>query len=84
MCAGAAGDFFWVDVSRQVPTPSAHAWSINLAAIDGPRFIVLRLEQQEAQKALVRHLVEIGAIDNTIKAGRVVGVAPIESVGVVW
>lgn len=47
-------------------------------------FIVHRRDQSEARAALVRHLVEIGAAADTIKAERIVGAAPMSSVGVVW
>lgn len=73
-----------VDSERQVPTPSASAWSIDLAAIGGPTFIVHRREEGEARAALVGHLVEIGAVANTIKAERIVAAAPISSVAVIW
>lgn len=76
--------FPMVDSDRQVSTPSACAWLIDLSAIGGPVFVVHRLDQSEARAALVRHLVDIGAIPNTIKAERLVGAAPISSVGVVW
>ncbi|MFN8113175.1 MAG: hypothetical protein U0R51_08240 [Solirubrobacterales bacterium] len=73
-----------VDSDRQVPTPSASAWSIDLEAIEGPVFIVHRRDEGAARAALVRHLVEIGAIPDTIRAERIVAAAPISSVGVVW
>lgn len=76
--------FPMIDTDRQVPTPSASAWSIDLAAISGPLFVVHRRDESEARAALVRHLVEIGTIPDTIKAERIVGAAPISSVGVVW
>jgi hypothetical protein len=73
-----------VDDPRQVPAQSASAWAINLAAIGGPNIVVMRRNEDQARDALVQHLVAIGAITNTIEAERVVGAAPIESVGVVW
>lgn len=73
-----------VDSDRQVPTPSASAWSIDLEAIGGPVFVVHRRDESDARAALVRHLVEIGAVADTIKAERIVRVAPISSVGVIW
>ena len=76
--------FLMVDMSRQVPSPAASAWSIDLTRIGGPLFIVLRMGDDDARAALVRHLVDIGSISNTIEAERVVAAAPIESVGVVW
>ena len=73
-----------IDTDSQVPTPSASAWSIDLGAIGGPVFIVHRRGEGEARAALVYHLVEIGAVGDTIKAERLVAAAPISSVGVVW
>jgi len=73
-----------VDNDRQLPSPSASAWWIDLSEIGGPVFIVLRLDEDEAREALVRQLVDIGAIGNTIEAERVVAAAPTESVAVVW
>ncbi|MFN8113158.1 MAG: hypothetical protein U0R51_08155 [Solirubrobacterales bacterium] len=73
-----------IDTDRQLPTPSASAWSIDLEAVDGPVFVVLHRDEGEARAALARHLVEIGAVADTIKAERIVGAAPINSVGVVW
>ena len=73
-----------VDTDRQVPTPSASAWSIDLGAIGGPVFVVHRRAESDARAALVRHLVEIGAVADTIKSERIVAAAPTSSVGVVW
>jgi hypothetical protein len=73
-----------IDTSRQVPSVAAAGWSIDLTAIGGPVLVVLRLSEREARQALVRHLVDIGSIPNTIEAERIVAVAPVESVGVVW
>lgn len=76
--------FVMIDTRRQVPSPSASAWLIDLTAAGGPRFVVVRREEDEARDALVAHLVEIGSIPNTIAAERLVGRAPIESVAVTW
>lgn len=57
---------------------------IDLAHVDGPRFVVCRVGEVDARQALVRHLVDIGSIPNTIAAERIVASAPAESVGVVW
>ena len=73
-----------IDTDRQLASPSATAWSIDLSAIGGPVFIALRLNPDAAREALVTHLVEIGSIPNTIEAERLVGRAPIRHVGVVW
>ncbi len=73
-----------VDMNRQVPTPSASAWSIDLTRIGGPLFVVLRRDEDDARAAVVRHLVDIGSISNTIEAERTITKAPTESVAVVW
>lgn len=57
---------------------------IDLAHFDGPRFVVCHVGEDDARQALVRHLVDIGSIPNTIAAERIVASAPAESVGVVW
>ena len=73
-----------VDASRQLPSPEAQAWSINLAEVGGPVTVVCRREEAEAREALVHHLVGIGAVANTCAAERIVAGAPITSVAVVW
>jgi hypothetical protein len=73
-----------LDTDRQLPAISASVWVINLAAIDGPQFVVLSRDEAEAREALVVHLVEIGAIANTIEAFRIVNAAGITALGVVW
>jgi hypothetical protein len=73
-----------IDTNRQLASPSATAWSIDLEAVGGPEFVVLRLDPDAAREALAKHLVEIGSIPNAIEAGRIVGAAPARHVGVVW
>jgi hypothetical protein len=73
-----------IDTRGQVLAPSASAWLIDLTAGGGPRSVVVRHEEDEAREALVAHLVEIGSIDNTIAAERLVGSAPAETVAVTW
>jgi hypothetical protein len=50
-----------VDDERQAPAPSAFAWLIDLTAVGGPRFVVVRRDENEAREALVAHLVKIGS-----------------------
>jgi hypothetical protein len=69
---------------RQVPTPSASAWLVDLSELRGPVFCVLRASQEEAREALIAHLLEIGQFDTREEAVEVVADAPTESVGVVW
>jgi hypothetical protein len=73
-----------VDMSRQVPTPSAAAWRLDAAALGGPSFIVMRLDEDEAREALAVHLVEIGNVSHTIAAERLVRTLPAESASVIW
>ncbi len=68
---------------RQVPSPSAVAWLLDLSPTGGPRYVVLRPDEQEARDALSVHLIDIGAM--TIEeADTVTETAEAESVAVVW
>jgi hypothetical protein len=73
-----------VDTSRKLPSPSAAAWRIDAAALGGPTFVVMRLDEDEAREALAIHLVEIGNVPHTIAAERLVRSLPSESVSVIW
>lgn len=74
-----------IDTNRQVPSPSASAWRIDLAGIGGPIFIVMRRSEGEAREALAHHLVEIGSpLTPTIAAERAANAVPAGSVAVVW
>lgn len=73
-----------VDQPRQVPSPSASAWLIDLRAAEGPAFVVLRVREDEAADRLVEHLIDIGAVIGEAEAAALIsGVEPI-SVAVVW
>ncbi len=69
---------------RQVPSPSAHAVLLDLAAAGGPRYVVLRVDEQAAREALVAHLVDIGAVSTRSEAEAFVTGAGLETVAVVW
>lgn len=71
-------------MSRQVPAPAASAWLIDLAAVRGPQFVVLRLTANVAREALVEHLVSIGRVSDIDEARDLLTDSSAESVGVVW
>lgn len=73
-----------VDTDRQLPSLSASAWSIDLAASGGPVFVVHRLGKADARAALIAHLVEIGSFPSEAGAEAIVAEAPAESVAVIW
>lgn len=73
-----------IDTTRQLPSPSASAWAIDLTSVGGPVFAVLRLDEGEARAALVDHLLDIGSFATREETQRVVAAAPITSVGVIW
>lgn len=73
-----------IDTSRQLPAPSADAWSIDLTAFDGPRYVVLACSEQHARQRLAQHLAELGKIED-IGAGTVlIAEIPVERVAVIW
>jgi len=69
---------------RQVPALAATAYLFDLAAARGPRFVVLRLDAQDAKVALVEHLVDVGAVVYAQDAWKLLADASVEPVGVVW
>ncbi len=73
-----------VDNNGQVPSPSAAGWLLDLASVGGPRYVVLRLEEDAAYEALAQHLTAIGAALTTCAAERLVAAASAEPLGVVW
>jgi hypothetical protein len=77
--------FFCVmaDPDRQVLAP-AGAWLLDLTAVRGPRFVVLRDDETEARTALVAELVEIGTVSTPDEAQTLIDEATAEPVGVVW
>lgn len=68
----------------QVPSPSATGWLIDLTEVRGPRFVVLRTDQDSARLALVCHLREIGAVADETEVEALLIAAPTEPIGVVW
>ena len=73
-----------VDTERQVPPPSAQAWSVDLSAVGGPTFTVTRTSAQEARQAVVAYLVEIGSGLTQAAATALVERATVAEVSVVW
>lgn len=79
-----------VDSKRQVPIPSASAWSIDLGAAGGPAFVVHRCEEVATRDALIDHLVAIGsrtreeAEEIVSAAEEIVSAAEAQSVAVIW
>ncbi len=71
-------------VQRNLPSPSASGWLIDLRDAGGPTYVVLRVVEDDAADCLVEHLTDIGAVvDVTEAAALVSGVEPV-SVAVVW
>lgn len=69
-----------IDTDRQVPTPSASAWSFDLSRLGGPRFVVLNANEAEARTHLAEHLLELGRTGDLTEIQTVAG----ERVAVVW
>lgn len=57
---------------------------MDLAAVGGPTFTVLRMSAEGAREAVVRYLVEIGSGLNWIAATELVGRATVSEISVVW
>lgn len=73
-----------VDTSRQVPAPSAQAWSVDLKSVGGPTFTVLRTSADEARDAVVAYLMDIGSGLTQAAATALVERATVAEVSVVW
>jgi len=84
-CAAGSGLLFsGVYVSRQVPTPSAAAWLLDLTASGGLTLVVLRREQCEARAVAVGHLLDAGIVGGVAEAREIVARATPELVAVTW
>lgn len=68
---------------RQVPAPSAQAWSVDLSAVGGPNFTVLRTTALETRE-VVEYLVQIGSGHTRAAATGLVARATLSEVSVVW
>lgn len=73
-----------VDTTRQVPAPSAQAWSVDLTSVGAPTFTVMRTSAPEAREAVVAYLMDIGSGLTREAATAVVGRATVTEVSVVW
>lgn len=82
-CASRPGLLFSVvDVTRQVPSPSASGWLFDASEYRGPRFVVLRLDEDEAYGRLVEHLRELGVASDDAEAAAILEGATIDFIGV--
>jgi hypothetical protein len=62
------------DSDRQV-LARATAWLFDLTAVRGPRLVVLRGDETEAQAALARHLIDIGVVVSDEEAAELIAEA---------
>jgi hypothetical protein len=69
---------------RQVPAPTSTGWLLDLAAVRGPRFVVLHADEAAARQALAAHLVDSGVLAGEAEADLLVAEADIEPVDVIW
>jgi hypothetical protein len=69
---------------RQFHRPSGAAWLIDLTAVRGPYFVVLRRDETEAREALAGHLTGLGAVSSDEEAAELIAEATSELVEVVW
>lgn len=73
-----------VDTTRQVPAPSAQAWSVDLSSACGPTFTVMRRSADDAREAVVAYLIDIGSGLTQDAATELVRRATVTEVSVVW
>lgn len=69
-----------IDTIRQLPVPSATAWSLALAVRGRPRFVILTVDERHAREMLAAHLTELGHEEAASFADRVED----EQVAVIW
>ncbi len=77
-------EFSMVDTTRQVPPPSAQAWSVDLGPVSGPTFTVMCRSAVQAREAVVAYLVEIGSGLTWLAATELVDRATVTEVSVIW
>jgi hypothetical protein len=82
--AGASLLFSGVYVRRQVPTPSAAAWLLDLTERGGPLLVVLRRESDEAIATAVGHLLDADLAADPAQARELVADVKPQLVAVTW
>jgi hypothetical protein len=84
-CAAGSGLLFsGVYVRRQVPTPSAAAWLLDLSGSRGPLLVVLRRGDDEALAAAVGQLLDAGIATDAAQAREMVADVEPQLVAVTW
>lgn len=73
-----------ITLARQVPSPSASGWLIDMRSAGGPQFVVLRTAAEASLASLRVHLIEIGAVATPRDADQLLREARVEPIGVVW
>ena len=73
-----------IDTNSQLPTPTADAWSIDLAGLGGPRYVVLTASEQYARERLAQHLAMLGKAETAGAGGVLIAEIPAERVAVIW
>ena len=73
-----------IDTSRQLPAPTADAWSMDLTALDGPVFVVRTTSEWSARATLVEHLVGLGKVEDIGAGTMLLAGIPTERVAVIW
>jgi hypothetical protein len=73
-----------IDTSRQLPAPTADAWSLDLTSLGGPRFVVLACSEQHARMRLGEHLAELGKVEDVGAGTVLIAEIPVERVAVIW
>lgn len=71
-----------INRSRQVPPPEAAGWLVDLAAVGGPKYVVLVTGDDDAREVLGLYLADLrGALAPSADD---LAAAPCEPIGVVW
>ncbi len=73
-----------IDTTCQLPTPTADAWSIDLTALGGPRYVVLTTSEPHARERLAQHLAELGKAETVAAGTLLIAEIPAERVAVIW
>lgn len=73
-----------IDTDRQLPSPSATAWSFDLAPLGGPCLVVLTTDKATARTLLAQHLADLGKVESPTTARGLIAAIPTESVTVLW